>query len=139
MYTLQSAAHFDSAHFLKGYQGKCSNLHGHRWKVEITVAAEALEETGQTRGMIVDFKTLKDDLNRLCDELDHCLIIEEGSLKVKTLEALMEEDFKIVEMDFRPTAENMARYFFDEMELKGYQVILSKVYETPNNCAGYSR
>ena len=139
MYTLQSGAHFDSAHFLKEYQGKCSNLHGHRWRVEITVAAEELEETGQTRGMIVDFKTLKDDLNDLCDELDHCLIIEKDSLKEKTLEALMEEDFKIVEMDFRPTAENMARYFFDEMELKGYQVILSKVYETPNNCAGYSR
>ena len=138
MYTLQSSAHFDSAHFLKGYQGKCSNLHGHRWKVEVTVAEKELQKEGQTRGMIVDFKTLKDDLNKLCDELDHSLIIEEGSLKEKTLEALQDEGFKIVLMDFRPTAENMARYFFEEMEEKGYQVILAKVYETPNNCAGYS-
>lgn len=138
MYTLQTSAHFDSAHFLKGYEGKCSNLHGHRWKVEITVAAEELEEAGQTRGMIVDFKTLKDDLSNICEELDHCLIIEDGSLKSKTLEALKEEGFRMVVMDFRPTAENMARFFYEEMEERGYQVILAKVYETPNNCAGYS-
>lgn len=138
MYTLQSSADFDSAHFLKGYNGKCSNIHGHRWKVEITVASEELEKEGQTRGMVVDFKTLKDDLGSLCDELDHCLIIEENSLKEKTLEALNDEGFKIVSVDFRPTAENFAKYFYIMMEDKGYNVILAKVYETPNNCAGYS-
>ncbi|MCR5701858.1 MAG: 6-carboxytetrahydropterin synthase QueD [Lachnospiraceae bacterium] len=138
MYTLQTSACFDSAHFLKGYEGKCSNIHGHRWSVEITIAAEKLSEEGQTRGMVVDFRTLKDDLSNLCDELDHCLIIEEGSLKEKTIEAMQEEDFRIVEFDFRPTAENMAEYFFNEMEEMGYDVVLSKVYETPNNCAAYS-
>ena len=40
-------------------------------------------------------------------------------------------------VDFRPTAENFARYFFDEMARKGYRVVLAKVYETPNNCASY--
>ena len=139
MYTLQTSASFDSAHFLKDYEGKCSNLHGHRWKVEVTVASEELSGEQQTRGMVVDFKTLKDDLNELCDNLDHCLIIEHGSMKDKTLEALHEEGFRIVEMDFRPTAENLAEYFYGEMEDKGYQVILAKVFETPNNCAGYSR
>ena len=139
MYTLQTSASFDSAHFLKGYEGKCSNIHGHRWTVEVTVAAEELEEEGQIRGMVVDFKTLKDDLNGLVDELDHSLVIEEGSLKEKTKEALLEEEFRIVELPFRPTAENLAEYFFDEMEEKDYQVVLVKVYETPNNCAAYSR
>ncbi len=138
MYTLQSSASFDSAHFLKGYNGKCSNIHGHRWKVEITVAASELEQEGQTRGMVVDFKTLKDDLGSICDEMDHCLIIEKNSLKDKTLEALNDEGFKIVNVDFRPTAENFAKYFYTMMEDKGYSVILAKVFETPNNCAGYS-
>ena len=138
MYTLQVSECFDSAHFLKDYVGKCSNIHGHRWKVEITVASSKLEEEGQNKGMVVDFKTLKDDLSVLCDELDHCFIIETGSLKETTLDALGDEGFKIVEMDFRPTAENFARYFYEQMEDKGYFVILSKVYETPNNCAGYS-
>lgn len=139
MYTLQTSASFDSAHFLKGYKGKCSNIHGHRWTVEVTVAADEVKQEGQTRGMIVDFKTLKSDLNELVEELDHSLIIEEGSLMEKTREALQEEAFRVVELPFRPTAENFAKYFYDEMEEKDYQVVLVKVYETPNNCAGYSR
>lgn len=139
MYTLQTSASFDSAHFLKGYEGKCSNIHGHRWTVEVTVASEEVKKEGQIRGMVVDFKNLKKDLNRLADELDHSLIIEEGSLKEKTREALLEEEFRIVEVSFRPTAENLAEYFYDAMEEEGYQIVLVKVYETPNNCAGYSR
>ena len=139
MYTLQTNASFDSAHFLQGYQGKCSNIHGHRWTIEVTVASDEVEADGQIRGMIVDFKTLKNDLKDLADEFDHKFIIEEGSLKEKTKEALLEEDFAIVELPFRPTAENLAKYFYDRMEEKEYQVVLVKVYETPNNCAGYSR
>lgn len=139
MYTLQTSACFDSAHFLKGYEGKCSNIHGHRWTVEVTVAAQELEAEGQTRGMVVDFKTLKQALAELTDELDHKLIIEEDSLKATTKDALLEEGFQIVELPFRPTAENLSEYFFDEMEEKDYQVILVKVYETPNNCAAFSR
>jgi len=139
MYTLQTNACFDSAHFLKGYEGKCSNIHGHRWMVEATVASEEVEEEGQIRGMVVDFKTLKEDLKRLADELDHSLVIEEGSLREVTKNALLEEGFCIVELPFRPTAENLAEYFYNAMEEKEYQVVLVKVYETPNNCAGYSR
>lgn len=139
MYTLQTSASFDSAHFLKGYEGKCSNIHGHRWLVEVTVASEEIEKEGQIRGMIVDFKTLKEDLKNLADMFDHSLVIEEGSLRKKTQEALLEEEFRIVELPFRPTAENLAKYFYDRIEESGYQVVLVKVYETPNNCAGYSR
>lgn len=139
MYTLQTSASFDSAHFLKGYEGKCSNIHGHRWLVEVTVASEEVVWEGQSRGMVVDFKILKEDLKELADNFDHRLVIEEGSLKESTKEALLEEEFCIVELPFRPTAENLAEYFYDAMEEKDYQVVLVKVYETPNNCAGYSR
>ena len=47
MYQLTTHASFDSAHFLSGYEGKCSNIHGHRWKLEVTVQSETLEQTGQ--------------------------------------------------------------------------------------------
>ena len=137
MYQLTTHASFDSAHFLAGYQGKCSNLHGHRWKLEVTVSSEKLEEERQIRGMVVDFGELKKDVKDLADEFDHCLIIETGSLKEKTMEALAEEDFRIIQVDFRPTAENFAKYFYDRMKENGYQVCLVKVYETPNNMAGY--
>lgn len=137
MYQLTTHACFDSAHFLSGYEGKCSNIHGHRWKLEVTVQSETLEQTGQTRGMVVDFGQLKTDIKKLADEFDHSFIIEEGTLKEKTVEALREEDFKMIFVDFRPTAENFAKYFYDRVKENGYDVKLVKVYETPNNMAAY--
>ena len=62
--------------------------------------------------------TLKQDLKKIVDAMDHCLIIEKNSLKAKTLEALLEENFKIIEVDFRPTAENFAKFFYEEMKEK---------------------
>ncbi|MDD6401039.1 MAG: 6-carboxytetrahydropterin synthase QueD [Lachnospiraceae bacterium] len=137
MYTLTTNASFDSAHFLLGYEGKCSNIHGHRWKVEIEVGKSSLEEAGQNRGMIIDFSDFKQDLKKIVDAMDHCLIIEKNSLKAKTLEALLEENFKIIEVDFRPTAENFAKFFYGEMTKKNYNIVKATVYETPNNCASY--
>ena len=137
MYQLTTHASFDSAPFLSGYEGKCRNLHGHRWKLEVTVSSEELVREGQIRGMIVDFGELKKDVKNLADEFDHCLIIEKGTLKEKTMEVLTEEEFKIIQVDFRPTAENFARYFYERMQKAGYKVSLVKVYETPNNMAGY--
>ena len=137
MYQLTTHASFDSAHFLSGYEGKCRNLHGHRWKLEVTVSSEELVREGQIRGMIVDFGELKKDVKNLADEFDHCLIIEKGTLKEKTMEVLTEEEFKIIQVDFRPTAENFARYFYERMQKAGYKVSLVKVYETPNNMVGY--
>ncbi len=138
MYIIKTEGCFDSAHFLAGYEGKCSNIHGHRWRIVIEVAQENLNSDNQTRGMIVDFSQLKTDLRAEADALDHCLIIERGTLKTKTMEALAEENFRVVEMPFRPTAENFAKYFFDKMSEKGYLVKRAVVYETENNCAAYS-
>ncbi len=137
MYTLKTEAEFDSAHFLKGYEGKCSNIHGHRWKLEVTVCSDTLESKGQIRGMIVDFGTLKKDVRALADNLDHALIIEEGSMRELTLNALKEDGHRILEVAFRPTAENFAKYVYDEISKLGYSVRCATVYETPTNCASY--
>lgn len=137
MYSLKTEHSFDSAHFLSGYNGKCSNIHGHRWRVIIEVYGENVDSKGQTRGMIVDFGTLKEQLKAEVDALDHALIIEENTLKPITMEALNDEGFKIIEVSFRPTAENFAKYFYDKFNEKGYNVKEAVVYETPNNCATY--
>ena len=71
MYTLKTEASFDSAHFLKGYQGKCSNIHGHRWRVVAEISSEHLNEDDQERGMLVDFSTFKKVLKEEADNLDH--------------------------------------------------------------------
>ena len=112
MYTLKTEHSFDAAHFLYGYEGKCSNIHGHRWRVVLEVSGEKLTDEGQMRGMLIDFGDLKKDLKEEVDYLDHCLIIEKGSLKETTLAALESENFRILQFEFRPTAENMAKYFY---------------------------
>lgn len=138
MYTLKTEQSFDSAHFLAEYEGKCRNIHGHRWRVVIEIQGDSLQESGDKRGMLVDFGDLKDDLKKLADELDHSLIIEAGTLRPATLAALHEEGFRILEFPFRPTAENFAKYFYDRMGESGHNVRRAEVYETPNNCASYS-
>ena len=137
MYQLTTEHSFDSAHFLAGYDGKCGNLHGHRWRVLLTVQSETLREDQPQKGMCVDFAELKKDLRTELDALDHVLIIEQGSLRESTMKALQEEKFQVVEMPFRPTAENFARYFYELFTLKGYPVAKVEVYETPNNSAVY--
>ena len=137
MYQLTTEHSFNSAHFLAGYDGKCGNLHGHRWRVLLTVQSETLREDRQQKGMCVDFAELKKDLRTELDALDHVLIIEQGSLRESTMKALQEEKFQVVEMPFRPTAENFARYFYELFTLKGYPVAKVEVYETPNNSAVY--
>ena len=138
MYYLTAEAEFDGAHFLSGYVGKCSNLHGHRWKVVLRIKAESLQTESQQRGMVVDFGDLKSALKIETDYFDHTFIYEADTLKPATVEALQEEGFLMRVVNFRPTAENFARYFYDKFKDYGFNVAEATVYETPNNCASYS-
>lgn len=138
MYTLISEASFDSAHFLAQYEGKCRNIHGHRWTIKVEIYGEDLQESGSYRGMLVDFGDLKKYLKELADYYDHALIIEKNSMRELTLNALKEDGFRIIEVEFRPTAENFAKYFYTYFKDKGFLVKNIFVYETPNNCATYS-
>lgn len=137
MYILKSEHSFDSAHFLANYEGKCGNIHGHRWKVEIEIQSEDLVKGGQLHGMVIDFGDLKKDVKNMVDYYDHALIIEQGTMREKTLNCMYEDGFKIIEVSFRPTAENFAAFFFKTMKDKGYNVKKSRVYETPTNSAVY--
>lgn len=139
MFTLISEGSFDAAHFLHGYNGKCSNIHGHRWRVVVEIYSDTLKEDTHTRGMVLDFDTLKEDIKSEVDYFDHSLIIEKSSLREKTYEALKEEGIKLIEVNFRTTAENFSKYFYEVFEKKGYQVKKVSVYETPNNCATYHK
>lgn len=137
MFILKTQAAFDSAHFLAGYSGKCANLHGHRWVIEAEAGAEALQESGEKRGMVLDFADLKREVRAIADYYDHALIYEENSLKAATLAALRDENFRLIEVPYRPTAENFAKAFFEQLRGNGIPVLRVRVYETPENCACY--
>lgn len=139
MYIISITESFDAAHFLSDYDGKCSNIHGHRWNVEISIQAMKLHMNGSNKGMVEDFTDIKEDIRALMKVYDHALIIEKGSLKKETTDCLIEEGFKIIFLDFRTTAENLAYYFYLLVEEKGYNVKSVTVYETPNNAATYEK
>lgn len=137
MFILKVEHSFDSAHFLKDYDGKCSNIHGHRWKVEAEIQSNTLVSGGQLDGMVDDFGNLKKNLKKMIDFYDHALIFEKGSFKKLTFKCLTEDGFRLISVDFRPTAENFASFFFNKIKELGYNVRKVTVYETPNNSASY--
>lgn len=136
MYLIKTTASFDSAHFLKGYNGKCANIHGHTWKIEVTAAAAELIAAGEKRGMVMDFSDLKKAVRSLANEFDHTLIYETDSLRESTLTALREEGFSLTPFPYRPTAEHFAQYFFEKLS-QTLPVRRVAVYETPENGAVY--
>ena len=129
MHLITSESSFDAAHFLTNYEGKCKNIHGHRWRVVVTIKGEL------TNGMLVDFGDFKKDIKDLCDYFDHSFIVEKGSLDKKLFD-LLNKQFVLRVFEFRTTAENFSKYIFEEMSKK-YSVKEVCVYETPNNCARY--
>ena len=137
MYGLKTEAAFDSAHFLADYYGKCENLHGHRWRVVVELAQEELQTEGTMRDMVLDFGVFKKAVRAEADKLDHTFLVEEGSLRPETIALLESEGFALTILPFRTTAENLARYIFEQLSAQGFPVYEVEVDETPNNRAFY--
>ena len=120
MYKVRVTSQFSSAHNLRGYKGKCEDLHGHNWHVEAVASSGELDGVG----MVVDFKELKSALKEVTAELDH-----------KHLNEV--EYFKEV----NPTSENIARYILEKLSGRIPQVDISEVtvYETDTSSATYTK
>lgn len=93
MYTLRVRSHFDAAHFLPWHEGKCKNLHGHRWEVEVVIESETLDENG----IVMDFSVIKDLLKLVLP--DHCLLND--WLENPTAENIAEELFNFITNSLR--------------------------------------
>lgn len=139
MFKIKSEVQFDMAHYLSGYVGKCSNIHGHRYRLIAKLEAEKLHEDGQLRGMVDDFSNFKGALKEIEDTFDHKLIIEnnkEGQELAKKLQE-MPNDFAIYFVPYRPTAEEMSRDIFNRLKAKGLPICEVELFETPNNSCIY--
>jgi len=121
MFLLNVKASYDSAHFLRNYKGKCENLHGHHYVVE---AGLAFDDVGEG-GMAFDFTDAKRHLRAIANELDH-----------QNINDL--EPFTTLE----PSAENQARWIFQELQRRlddvAENLVYVRVWETPNQWAQYS-
>jgi 6-pyruvoyltetrahydropterin/6-carboxytetrahydropterin synthase len=108
MYEVSIELSFSAAHCLRNYRGKCEALHGHNWKVEVTVAGDSLDDIG----LAIDFKILKEKSRVVIDRLDHHHLNELSPFT-----------------QVNPSSENIARYIFEQLKkaLDGERVKLSKV------------
>lgn len=123
MYELTVIVDFEAAHRIVDYPGKCNRLHGHNWSVEVNVIGTKLNELG----MLIDFKELKKEVNKIIEGLDHYYLNELDAFKVTN-----------------PTAENLAKYLYDELAksllLSGDTCVKSiKIWESPKSAVCYSR
>lgn len=140
MFKIKSEIQFDMAHYLSEYDGKCSNIHGHRYRLIAKLASETLHKEGQTRGMVEDFSNFKNKLKEIKTEFDHKLVIEnneEGRELSKKL-SILPNNFDIVLVGYRPTAEEMSRDIFNKLKAKGLPIYEVELFETPNNSCIYS-
>lgn len=120
MYTVSIKSHFNSAHRLKDYQGKCENLHGHNWMVEVTVESQELNSPG----MVIDFSELKDKVNSFLNSFDHTYLNE-----LEEFETLNPTSENITFLIFQKTAR-----LINDSRIKVKRVT---VWETENNKTSY--
>lgn len=121
VFTVSAQAHYDAAHFLRNYRGKCAKLHGHRYVVEAVVQLTELDESG----IAFDFADLEAALRGLAGELDH-----------ENLNELPPFD------GIETSAENQARHFFEELKKRlpepaASGLLYARVWESPTQWAQY--
>lgn len=139
MFILKNEIQFDTAHYLSGYAGKCSNIHGHRYRLVVELASETLHQEGQQRGMVADFGQVKALLRQIADQYDHKLLIEDNGdgRAVAGQLAEMPNQFAVCMVPYRPTAEEMSRDIYRQIKSAGYPVYSVELFETPVNSCIY--
>jgi 6-pyruvoyltetrahydropterin/6-carboxytetrahydropterin synthase len=136
----------DMGHRVTNHNGKCRNIHGHRYKFEVGVDDKICHEAGYSdEGMVIDFSDLKYVMMQVIDtQLDHgFMMFEDDGLKPIFEKWADNMNMKIIFVPFIPTAENIAKYIFEQMDarLKAIKINLEhvKVWETPTSTAIYTR
>jgi len=124
MYEVTVEDSFAAGHYLRNYRGKCENPHGHNYKVRVTLQGHELDAAG----LLLDFKELKQVMKPVIERLDHQMINE-----IAPFTAL------------NPSAENLAKYFYDETNSKLKSLSSGRVsvkevtiWETDTTTARYS-
>ncbi len=133
MFSLKVGGSFSSAHNLRGYKGKCEDLHGHNWRVEITVKSKKLDNIG----MVLDFRYLKNKLNTVLDKMDHKYL---NKLSIfKKIIPLKKKGAKRTKFSsgVNPTSENIAKYIYDQLKSQIPLLACVTVWENSTSAATY--
>ncbi|MBF0785161.1 6-carboxytetrahydropterin synthase QueD [Muribacter muris] len=140
MFKIAKEFSFDMAHMLDGHDGKCQNLHGHTYTLQVEIRG-GLHTEGAKRGMVMDYSDLKSIVKtEILDKMDHAFIYDTTSEKeCKVAQLLAELNSKTFGIPARTTAEQMAKHIFDTLSDVGLPVSLIRLWETPTSYCEYQR
>lgn len=123
---------FEMAHLLDNYDGLCRNIHGHSYRLFVTIIGQPEPSVESPKyGMVMDFSVLKGIVRReIVDKLDHALLVRRGTIQAQRLAGLSE---RIIEVDYQPTCENMVGHFAESIKPflpSNVELFSIKLYET---------
>ncbi len=100
---------FETGHALYGYDGKCRNVHGHSYKLSVTVIGRPITDTSHVKlGMVIDFGDLKKIVKEeIVDKFDHATVFNKNTPHVELAKELTDRGHNVILADYQPTSENM--------------------------------
>ncbi|WP_410985060.1 6-pyruvoyl trahydropterin synthase family protein [Bacillus cereus] len=125
---------FDSAHQLLNHKGKCANIHGHTYKLEIKLKALPIaSDNPSEEGFVIDFSDLKKIVkDQIIDKMDHAFLAQGNE---PTYEAIKSSGTKVYHLGFRSTVENLATYICWSLKKSGLPMYSVRLWETPTGWA----
>lgn len=109
---------FETGHALYGYDGKCRNVHGHSYKLAVTVIGTPIEDTTNVKyGMVIDFGDLKKIVKEeVVDVFDHATVFNKNTPHIELAKELSERGHDVILVEYQPTSENMVIDFADKIK-----------------------
>ena len=111
---------FETGHALYGYDGKCKNVHGHSYKLSVTVIGKPIDDMSHVKnGMVIDFGDLKKIVNdEIVDLFDHATVFNKNTPHLELAEELIKRGHNTILVDYQPTSENMVIDFAKKISAK---------------------
>jgi 6-pyruvoyltetrahydropterin/6-carboxytetrahydropterin synthase len=131
---------FETGHALYGYDGKCKNVHGHSYKLSVTVIGKPIVERSNVKfGMVIDFTDLKKIVKEeIVDQFDHATVFNETTPHIELAKELKTRGHHVILVDYQPTSENMVIDFAQRIKNRlpeGITLFSLKLQETDSSFA----
>ncbi len=131
---------FETGHALFGYDGKCRNVHGHSYKLSVTVIGTPISDPSNVKfGMVIDFGDLKNIVKEeIVDVFDHATVFNKNTPHVELAKELQDRGHSVLLVDYQPTSEMMVADFAEKIKLRlphGIKLYSLKLQETATSYA----
>ena len=131
---------FETGHALYGYDGKCKNVHGHSYKLNVTVIGQPIDDVDHVKfGMVIDFGDLKKIVKEeIVDKFDHATVFNKNTPHVELAKELQKRDHNVILVDYQPTSEMMVIDFAEKIKSRlpeNIQLFSLRLQETETSFA----